>query len=503
MSEQFECFFKFPSLTEDVRGHALVRWIPNSRLQHHIDYILKQKPQLNEATFVTLLLQNLQQNPDNQLAREHLTAFLARASYHAALKMRDAAINTPNGMSLDPDVWFQDLFQIALEAALKPTVFFKNFKFESSDSLCYPRLKKYIRIKMEGIICDRIRVMEGMKTFKYSDLGLASEATKKRVVDALRSSGINEPLLSQYVLAWQCFQEVKNAKNINVASPQPEQIDKIAVRYNQLCSKLPSSAHNQTVNSTTIAQWLQQIGKAIRDYIDGSRNSLDEPLSETSTLTEQLADEKTFLEWDILAIHEIQEAVAALKSFLTSQLQSLEAKGHRIPMLMHGLELSQDKIGIEMEVNQSTVGRQYKKLLGKFLQQLGVWTKDYLNIEIYSETVDTLKSYMEEHFKDYYPLLIKKNFQDFFQTFSLPTQELLWLYYVLNWSPTEIAKKLKNPEDEVGDKLINVKQTLQNGVAECIQQYIDMVLKPQGLARGKLVTLTEEWLKTIPYSSPF
>lgn len=504
MTTPFENFFTLPFLGEDTQGYVIIRWIPDFQLRHHINAILRQKPQLSEAALIDILLNNLRKNPQETVNTRHLVAFLSRFSVEAAWRVLND-LKTLNRLTSDSDAFFKDLFQTAFEAALKPAVFFKNFDFDRSrNAFWYLSVKKYIREKMDGILCDKIREIEGMETYKRTDLGLASRSSEKRVADSLKYAGETSPRLSQYILAWKCFQEVKRAGGINVSSPQSQHFQEIADRYNKLRLKLEiATADNFAVNGTKIEFWLKQIGAAVRNYIDRGNESLDTPRYQhedvTSCGVDEIADASTLLERETLSIFEIQAELKKIKAFLYNLLENLDSEAQRIPLLMHGLELAQAQVGTEIGKNQSTVGRYYKKLLSQLLQQLGKWAKEHHHTDLNSETLNAMKAYLREQFDEYYPDLINIFFREALNTSQFPSHNLLRLYYVRTWNAPIIAEVLRISEEQATKMLVNAKQSLQLGVTRRIENRIQLPLKPAGSATKKLVALTDEWLKMAQY----
>ncbi|MBW4549540.1 MAG: hypothetical protein KME35_00200 [Aphanocapsa sp. GSE-SYN-MK-11-07L] len=512
----FESLYTLPFL-DGERESISIRWIPDPKLRHHIRLIQVQTPELIEADLVRVFLTNLKQNPQEPTTKGHLVAFLSRFSHHSAHKVM-FELEQLKRIPSDAQGFRQDLFQITLEAALDPGLFFKSFDTErSQDAFWYPSLRQYIRRRMEGILCDKIRGMEGMTTYKRSDLGLASRSSRRKVTDALEFIGITEPQLAQYILVWNCFQEVRTSHpdqtdtQAEAASPAADQFQGIADRYNRLRAKLPQAVEGHPiVDGPLVEKWLKQIGAAVRCYLDRGTKSLDAPINlnagnpnaETSTSSlDQLFDPTTAPEWGTLAVSEMQAELQSIQKFLDDLLEKLQPEGERIPLLMHGLKLAQAQIGIELEKNQSTIGRNYQKLLAQLLKQLGAWVKAQQKIDLDSETLSAMKNHLEEQIEAYYAGLIDHFFADKFNALADQDPQLLRLNDACAANPEPISSQLKLPHDQGMELLVKTKQSLQESVAARIEDRLHQALKPQGPARQALIGLSEAWLKIVLYST--
>ncbi|QLE59818.1 hypothetical protein [Nostoc sp. TCL26-01] len=504
MTATFEIFFQLPRFDEH-QGHSTICWVADSRLQRHLDIILQRDPELNEAALALIFLNALRRNSQDALVRGHLIAFLSRFSLRVAWEVKKD-LSKHGKFSPDTDAFFPDILQIALESALNPAEFFKNFDLEFAQGVFgYPALKKYALRKMTGIIIDRIRELEGMKTFKRSDLGLAVKATEKRVLDSLKYRGISPPYLTQYVLAWKCFQEVRTAGRVDISLPHAQNFPEIADRYNQLRSGLPlASEQNPAINGETIAKWLNEIGAAIRKYIDRPVESLDFSRTQDSpTLLEKLFDETTVLE-DAAEIQERKEKAIALKTFIVNELEVLDSIDVRIPLLKNGLKLVQMQISLELDITQPTVGRRYQRLLVELLRQItqGKWQLPLGNekpFEWSSEVLEIIKQELIEQFDDYYTNFIYANFQIALGNLSFSEMEVLKCQYILHLDTTAIAKKLQISEDNVAQIRQNAQETVKQFLIECIQNRLVLSLKPTGPAKEKIVMLTTEWFQRASY----
>jgi DNA-directed RNA polymerase specialized sigma subunit len=516
MAVPLEIFFTLPKLDDGSNG-AIVQWITDPRLRRHVKELIQQEEaQATEEALAQVFLNILKQEPGDRLNGLHLVAFLSRFGYKAAWQARNDISNIGR-LASDSNAQFKDLLQIAFEESSKPAPFFKNFDFKlANDTFWYSALKKYSHGKMVGILRDRIRTSEGMETFKRSNLSLATRSSKKRVIEALKYAGESEKspqknlvhtpenaeesqrILDRYLLAWECFKEVKSAEGISISAPKPEQFQEIANRYNLL-----SSENKLTIDGSTAEKWLKEIGAAIRSYIDRRVDSIDAPRNdeESPSLVEGLADEPTVTEWGTLSSSEVSEAAQQVKAFLYNLFASLDKRTQAILLLAHGLKLSQKETADELGINnQSAVSRSRKKILTDLLLQLGTWVQAQQGIRLSSETLNSIKGYLEEHLDEYYASTIELWFREILFALDPQSQEILRRRYAVLLDESTIAAQLQISTEKVSEVLANTRQSVSLAIAERQKNITEIAFKPEGRAMAKLLEMWEEWLKIAAYT---
>jgi hypothetical protein len=451
-----------------------------------------------------LLLQLHQQVPEDKITQRHLAAFTARFTTSVVYKVKQE-LEQLNRLTDDAHTFFKDLFQLALEPTLNPTEFYENFEVDRTEGpYWFPSLKSYIRRRLEGLLCDKIRTMPGFRTYRRTDLGLATRASTKQTTRALEFQGFKDPQLAQYLLLWKCWQDLRPAPG-EAAPSQTEQFIAVAQRYNQLRGQLHSAADsNPALNAPTAEKWLKQIGGAIRRYVDRPITSLDISLTseadeQSPSRLDQLVDPLNLPEGEQLAPDLIQAETQAIKVFLDNLCHGLDPEGDRIPLLIHGLSLVQARIGIELDKSQTTIGRQYRRILTQFVTQLANWALVRQGLTLDSETLSAMKALLIEQFDDHYTALMDRYFSQHFSPLQEPEQELLRLFYLCAEEIPQIAQTLNIPDEQLRATLLATTQQLQNQVQAEIEQRLQLSFKPQGPVQERLVPLTETWLQTAPY----
>ncbi|MBF2005541.1 MAG: hypothetical protein IGS49_08745 [Chlorogloeopsis fritschii C42_A2020_084] len=493
MARPFEIFYTFPQLQENA-DRLIIHWIPDAKLRQYINRLQKQS-QVSEAVLARHLLETLRNNPEDAIAKKLLVAFLASFSANVAWRVK-INLETLNKTPSDINALFQDLFQTALEAALHPLEFFKNFnQHRSEEDFWYASFKSYTRHKIEGQVYDRLRKTQGFETLKHSNLGLAARASKIRVQEALQFVGQAEAQVTKLILAWKCFQEVKKALKIDTNSLQQEHFDAIALRFNYLCGETYPK-----VNGKTIEAWLKQIGAAVRSYVDRELESLDTPRYKqedegTISWGDEIPDPSLLLGWDTLLFEEMKQDVANFKNFLHYLIDKLNCETQELFVFIHGLQMVQTQIAEEIEKNASTVSRHYKKVLQQLLSQLAEWAKQYQQVNLTSETLNNMKVALKEQLETYYTDAIDRIFQETFNTLSSSSWQFLKLYYLRGFAIPNLVKKLLISQQQVQEMLTDANQFVQEGVANRIENRWHFFLKLNGTARLQILTLIPEKFK--------
>jgi hypothetical protein len=492
-----EIFFTFPVLDADGQRRVLVRWCANTKLQRHIESLVRQNPQLNEATLARTFMDAIQQSPPLDMAKNHLVAFLASFSYRCAARIQ-SELEQLNHLPSDAYGFLQDLFQSAFEIALFPIAFFQNFESEKTQEVFwYFSLKGYTRRKMEGLLRDKVRSIEGLQTYGRTDLGLAARSSEKRVTSALRALGEPESKIVQLVLVWKCFQEARTAKVLQIDSPQPQQFEAIALRYNGLKSQ-SAFPELPDLEGITAEKWLKTIGAAIRRYCDRPVESLDKEIYQGSGMTwgELMVDESSNSDTSTLSRVEIQPDLLNLKQLLTDTLQSLGLDLKRIFLLKYGLNLTQTQIGAALKKHQSSISRTQRNFEETLLQQFAErFDAKALNVPsglgIDPDIFLALRDYLNEYWEDYYAEMMHQFFRESIHALEPQLQEDFRLNYrdLSNANPVQ-------PQDLETQSVLQAQRVLLESISLRIQDYGQLALEAQSNIQKRLSEMITQWLLT-------
>jgi hypothetical protein len=491
-----DIFFTFPVLDTDDQRRVLVRWCANAKLQRHIEALMQQNPQFNEATLAKTFMDAIQQSPPVDMAKNHLVSFLASFSYRCAARIQ-SELEQLNHVPSDAYGFLQDLFQSAFEIALFPIAFFQNFESEKTQEVFwYFSLKGYTRRKMEGLLRDKVRSIEGLQTYGRTDLGLAARSSEKRVTSALRALGEPESKIVQLVLVWKCFQEVRTAKGLQIDSPQPPQFEAIAIRYNGLKAQSSFSAMPDLAGITA-EKWLKTIGAAIRRYCDRPVESLDIQVYQGGmTWGELMVDESSNSDTSTLSKAEIQPELRNLRQLLTDTLQSLGLDLKRIFLLKYGLNLTQTQIGAALKKHQSSISRTQRNFEETLLQQfMERFDAKALNVPselgIDPDIFLALRDYLNQYWEDYYAEMMHQFFRESIHALEPQLQDDLWLAYRdLSNANTD------QPQDLKTQSVLQAQRVLLESISLRIQDYGQLAPEAQSAIQKRLNEMITQWLLT-------
>ncbi len=441
-----ECFYTIPSSIENRR----IIWRVDQQLLQHINRCATQidpSAQLDEqrleALLARYLFEQLQQHPPDELCRRHWIAFLQRSCEKVANKIMWLL---PDHLRFD---CFSDLFIIGYQATIEPEKFLAKFDIRRSQIVYwYPTLKKFTEQKIKYLLLTQVRKITQIETLGRSNLALVARASRKRVKEAIQNSNYGGLQLSQYLLAWQCFQEVKNASNLAVNNILVEHYQKIAERYNQL--------HGQNINGEQIKTWLENIGAAIRELLAPQTTSLDAAL-ERGEENASFVMPSSESSMDIEELGELKQEIERL----INELKIQPVQKYQILFLSYGLELTQNEVATELGLKQYQICRHLQSVYKKILPQIWNWVRQNLNIEPSSEGLSEMESLLGSYCSE----IIDKFWDSSID--SLPQMR------IAPWEPLVY---------------------LCDRLTRQIEQHIELKLDQQGCAIAKIPMLVEQRL---------
>jgi DNA-directed RNA polymerase specialized sigma subunit len=462
----YECFYTLPKRIEERR----VIWKIEEPLRSHIEFIGEHFNSLGvsnreilEPQIARYLLEQLQQYPQDILLRKHWLSFLLRRCEKVAIAILRLIPTSSHSCS------FSDLFQMGIEVVNDPAQFFINFdKRRFNHNYWYPTLKTFADSKIKHFLFPKIRELTGRITLGLTNLGLASRASRKQVSEALKQLKSSKNI-SQYLLAWQCFQEVKKSIKLEIRKFQAEHFQLIATRYNQFQKQLAFSQFT-LINGATIRDWLEEIGGSIRQLLEPQLISVDRQFEKEEPLIITLPFVMR-TDVDLLGNWEKDRTQIALIEFINSLLSKPEKLSDRqILLLRYGFKLNQSKIAEELKKNQSTIHHKLNSLHQKILSQIGEWIRQNLEIEPTSEGLNEIKGVLTQYYSDQIDGLTI----DTIQLLEGQNQKLLKLFYVTGATKAEIAEKIGVSEAKVGKLLKAIAQQLYDCITERIEADIQL-----------------------------
>ncbi|HEY9300558.1 MAG TPA: hypothetical protein VIQ31_30180, partial [Phormidium sp.] len=389
---------------------------------------------------------------------------------------------------------FRDLFLMGSDLVNNPAKFFEKFDERRSKAIYwYPTLKRFADTKIKHLLMPKLRKITGLETLGRTNLGLVSRSSRRQVKEALQCLGYQEPLLAQYLLIWQCFQEVRNSLNLGVNRFELPQFEKIAYRYAELQLKLDwLEIPKLNMNAAEIKQCLENIGTAIRQLLDPPLDSLDNYIHlqspENISLIDNIPDQQRINE-------EMNQTLVAFQEFIIQLLQGLPIVTEKQTLfLRYGLDLKQSQVGKELgNLPQCKISRSLQRLHNRILSQICDWVRKNLELEPCSASFNEIETVLCE----YYSNQIDSFFSKAMQLLGNQSRELLRLSYIAKLTPLEISKNMQKSDSEVKDLIKSIRQWLSNHITEQIQSEIHLEFSQTSIVRERILFLTETRLQTI------
>ncbi|MDZ8262891.1 hypothetical protein [Nostoc sp. ChiQUE01b] len=271
-------FTTFLYISENSDGHILIVWKENPELVSNFRKMVSKLQQngdgeqeYSEEFLVLYFLNQTKQENPNPSAFGHLAAYLQETVYDAA---KEEYKKFPNSIFLLTDCLLEAQKYINDYQQLKKIL----NKFDPERGSLEAFVRKNVREKIQYKVFLFLRM--GVEKAKYSDAGLLRNISAKYLKESLQKFGIYElqlrsltetslkqvlekvnieqPKLSQCLLAWKCFKEIADTKIKNLTS---KQLKAITNRYKELASSQKLSA---SVSSEDLQVLLQTCDDSAR-----------------------------------------------------------------------------------------------------------------------------------------------------------------------------------------------------------------------------------------------
>ncbi|MBE9229335.1 hypothetical protein IQ264_28420 [Phormidium sp. LEGE 05292] len=485
-----ECFYTLPKNLEENR----VVWRTDPELQENIRFLsenLDPLAEFNEEMLDTrvaqFLFQQLHLEPENELFRTHWIAFLEKRCEQVSRQILSVLpVHLRNN-------YFRDLFLMGSELVCNPANFFERFDERRSQLYWYPTLKRFADTRIKNLLMPNVRKITGLETLGRTNLGLVARSSRRQVKEALQRLGYQESQLDQYLLIWQCFQEVKTSLDLGVNNFELQHFERIVNRYSELQNEVSLPEIPQlNMNGAEVKQYLSRLGMAIRQLLDPPLDSLDSyshlRSPDNPSLIDSIPDREKIDQ-------EMNQTLVDFQNFITQLLQSFQTATEKQTLfLRYGLDLKQGQVGKELgDLPQYYISRSLKKTHDWILSQICNWVKENLQLEPCSTVINEIEGVLCE----YYSNQIDRCFSQAMQLLENPSKELLRLFYITKFTPLEISEKIHKSDSEVKDLIESIRQWLSSNITEQIQSEINLVFSSKGIVRERILFLTENRLQTI------
>ncbi|AFY55443.1 RNA polymerase sigma factor, sigma-70 family [Rivularia sp. PCC 7116] len=391
--EVFSTFIQFD--TDKFNG-----WVTDAKLRRSMKTCLEKSSRQDSYSFWALYWYKAWEKSANaseqdapnysSLAYSHLCAYLQEVCYWAA---RKSALNSSGHSSIS------DFFQIAIAQVGK---ILKAFNPEQSS-----HLKSYAELSFERIIRDVLRVRREADV--CSDVALLHKVSRRRLIKSLQNMGLSQENIANYVLAWECFEELYTSGNTEIRQRRkPDKADWEAITKLYNAQRLTRGLSSGAVNSQTIEKWLGESAKAIRNFLYPKFVSADTPLKDDgdAILLDILPGN---VQDSLLAQMVEQEESASLETqqtqlneVLNQAIAALDSKSRQLLQVYYSQQFTQTEIAKQLEIKQYKVSRLLSSIRKSLLLTLTQWSQNTLHISPTSVVIASINISLEEWLKFHY-----------------------------------------------------------------------------------------------------
>jgi hypothetical protein len=422
-------------IPQSIAHPPYLRWYIDPKLRRYIDRRIP--PDYSPAQILEILKRSISEVQQLSLERkdytladrnlsDSMTAFLA---YILFAQRKTIRLNSFVEIleRYFPGTELADLYQISLVVISQPTKFLQNFDVQASGDW-HSNLSRYSHNKFPKCLIDELRRLAGDK-FKRTNLGILARTTCPQIRQKAK-----QPDRDRLLLLHQCFQSAVIAGEFSTKNPQPADYDSLLALYRDRKQDLDLDI----VDREEVQQLLTNLSNIVRNYYQPTSGalSLDTPIGDddsSQTIGDLQIDlnqsidlddrHKRDLALDLLSKNSLVGVLSA-KRRLRQQLRNAKGKAsaqaeatptptaqvaspveNRLFLFRYGLGLTQSEIGIELDCNQSTSGRQHDRTIAKLAKELYLSYENkpsttQLSIETLDEYIEYLKLVCEDYYTD-------------------------------------------------------------------------------------------------------
>ena len=459
---------------DDSKSYVGSSWEFDPRLVRNMSKKIEEEPNAHQEFWAKYWLKEALKNPQNQLARGHLSAYLEEVCYSV----------TSHIFQQIPNIYLSqvDCFLIARATAANPAKIFKKGKEKKYDFIS-SSVKTYAYLPLRTAILDQVHLAKDLEG--DSDTGVLRKLTKKKLQETLQKAKVKDPEFSNCLLAWQCFNAIyaptKIAGNRQLQPPDESQLKAMAELYNQRCEVERSPIDWQKIQSL-----LATIIIAVRALSNIRHISLEDCVTEPVFVSDNPLDD----------FDSPSEEQKQINSVLSQAFASLPSDLQKMLKLSYGLDFTQTDLEILFKKDQSQVSRQCKEGINILCDRLTIWSQEHWGMTINSSNLAEnakqikmwLKTYCKQPVQEFLNTTLNQDFAD---------GQLVMLLFGEKLKPKVVAEKLKISEDDVTKNLTDVKQKLRVVLKEWLEETLEVNLSCLDNADARLEKVIDNWLKNV------
>ena len=400
--DSLNTFCEFPSIGE---SQDYLTWHRDPRLARYLSGFEDR----SSAQIADVLVNRICSTPTDRLACACVTALLAHILFSTSgrARIRSQIFNPLQHHSTQIDL--ADIYQISLDIISQPIQFLANFKPDPAN--WYGSLVRYTNCRSDRLLIDRLRSLPEMSGFKRTNLGLIARSSPRQMATALSRQG-ERVRLQQLLCLHQCLVEVIAAGGFDTRNPQPVHYDNLLARYIEQCERVDLAIDDRA----TLIKLLEYMGTAIRNYLQPQPDALDRSIGNNDDDCTTLID----LIPHPSDRHQILES-RILKQDVIELSNKLAIDSDRVLMFFYGLELTQQEVGIELDVNTTTAKRRHDRCLKQLATDLHA--NNFVNEQLSSELLDSIVARLKLICGDLYAELLLEIFDLIFTDLNSITSD--------------------------------------------------------------------------------
>jgi RNA polymerase sigma factor (sigma-70 family) len=454
-------------------------WQKSPRLAKSMTQKVEKEPGMHQEYWAQYWLRaSMVESPVNQLAREHLAAYLEEPCYWSALKIYQQLSERR-----------VDVFQMARMVVLNPVKLFKNYDYTSSS------VKTYAQMPLRSAVLDQLRKDKGMELDKYSWPALLRNITKKRLKNALSKANVKEPTFSRCLQAWQCFQEKYVPRRADASKqlqpPDRQELEVIASYYRQ---RYPSEDFKP--DGAMIQTLLDLAVQVIRESVNTKTVALDDSPYEPVSVSEPSLEE-------IEETEEETERFRQIGAVLSQTLEGFAQADRLLLQFWYGLGMTQSALALIFGFEkQYQVSRKKDKLKKVLLKALAQWSQETLAITLtsnqLSEMSKLLDIWLEKISFAHFCHPLKQSLIDRRQSDEL---KILKLSFGRGLKLEEVVQEMGRGQGEIEEAIAQVKSRLEQELYHRIETEFQLSLPGNKAVQKAIADFVELYLYKLPYGS--
>ena len=434
--------------------------------------------------FFTICQHDVNSEQQRQLARQHLIAFSEEIAYRAA-KERWYVYRDHNCPGNTWTEYVDIVHQLVTNVEELQAAYGRYQRVQPQEELTEFWQKHFHQ---------RIRDLYFRQTGKGRNSPQASlkRMSRNQLRQALREQGwYDESKIERFLIIKECWFEVYTPSGYRYLPPKPEHYQAAA----EFCTR-----HHFPIT-------VEEFKDAIHTCLESSNVSIKiESFGEEEEMEASIFNSnshESIAAWDLdqnlaMSDEKLQSYASEVNRVLVEVLEKLQREPQKqqdreMLLLRYGLRLSESMIAPWLKVNQSTVSRRCQKLKRQLLEDVALYLKEQVEIEL--EKLKTWEKYTEQWLAEQYREQIDGVIrQGFAECLSPDEQEILRAKFFQKLATPKVGRQRNLSSGEVDAVVTTAKHELLVYLLDWVTSTINISLDQERVQK-KVAKVIESWLK--------